>query len=243
MLDAAQWKLLVASYPGLSELDAGLAARLTSQGRPFRARGGVVLFEEKDFCTAYPLIVAGTVRAVKSGASGKEILLYRVRAGEHCLLSAIGLVAGWRHSGRAVAEGTTAGVVVPGDLFRAMMRSGGRFSADVYMALARRVDVLVGLIEQISLLNIHQRLAALLLASGREVRATQQELADDLGCARENLSRALGRLRRQGFVRVERSRIAVLDVPALSSIATAKEPEVAARPRRRSAARPPGAHA
>jgi CRP/FNR family transcriptional regulator len=113
--------------------------------------------------------------------------------------------------------------VIPADLFRALMQSADRFSADVFRALARRIDVLVGLIEQISVLSIDQRLAALLLTRGREIRATHQELADELGCARENLSRALGRFRRSGLVQLSRSRVVVLDAAALTSIAAPKQ--------------------
>lgn len=224
VLDPSRVKPLLAAYPGLGELAPDVAVRLQSECASFRAADRDVLLEEEDFCTAYPLIVAGSARVVKCGVSGREIVLYHVRAGEYCLLSAVGLLAGTRHPARAIAEGKTSGVVVPADLFRDLMRSPGRFSAEVFSAVARRIDVLVGLIEQISILHVDQRLAVLLLSRGHEIRATHQDLADEIGCARENVSRALGHFRRHGFVRLGRGRVTVLQTGPLTSIAAAERP-------------------
>jgi len=190
----------------------------------FRANDRDTLFDEAAFCTAYPLIVSGSARVIKAGTTGREIILYHVGAGEHCLLSALGLLAGSRHPARAIAEGWTSGVVVPADLFRDLVQSGGEFRNQVYAAAARRVGLLIRLIEQISILSIDQRLALLILSRGSEIRATHQDLADEIGCARENVSRALGRFHRSGIVGLGRRRITVLDTAPLISIAASRAP-------------------
>lgn len=230
MLDRARLERLHAAYPGLKELEPRLLQRVGSESEPFRAADGGVLFEEEDFCTAFPLIDAGSARVVKTGVSGREIILYHLRAGEYCLLSAVGLLANRRHPARAIAEGRTAGAVLPAALFRDLMRSEGRFSAEVFGAVAERVGLLVRLIEQISILNVDQRLAMLLLSRGREIRATHQDLAGEIGCARENASRALGRFRRRGIVRLDRGRVVVLDAGSLTAIAAAQSPAVPRAP-------------
>jgi CRP/FNR family transcriptional regulator len=221
VIDRTSLKRLLVAYPGLRELEGPLGRRLATECTFFRVPDRAILFEEEDFCTAYPLIVSGSARVVRAGVTGREIVLYHVGAGEHCLLSALGLLAGWQHSARAVAEGRTSGAVIPGHLFRDVMRSDARFSTDVFAAAACRVDVLVRLIEQISILNIDQRLALLILSRGREIHATHQDLADELGCARENVSRALGRFHRKGIVVLGRGRVEVLDEAPLRSIAAA----------------------
>lgn len=223
MIDRFQLDRLSEAYPGFRELEPELSRRVSAEGAMFRARDRDVLFREEDFCSAFPLIVAGSARVVRSGTSGREIVLYHVRSGEYCLLSAVGLLAGSRLPARAIAEGRTSGVVVPMGLFLDIVRSSGGFHAELFGAIARRVEVLVRLIEQISVLTIDQRLAMLLLSRGRELGATHQDLALEIGCARENVSRALERFQRSGIVRLGRGRIDVLDAGPLVSIASAKD--------------------
>ena len=237
MIDRHRLERVLSAYPALREASRETQARIAAEGTFLDATDRNVLFQEQEFCTAFPLILSGSARVVRSGSTGREILLYHVAAGEFCLLSAVGLLAGSRHPACAVAEGRTAVAVLPPTLFRDLMCSTGRFATDVLGAVARRVDLLIRLIEQISLLSIDQRLALLIVSHGPEVRATHQALADEIGCARENVSRALSRFHRKGIVSLGRGRVRVLDLRPLTAIAATKG-STPAPPRRRPPPRP-----
>lgn len=73
------------------------------------------------------------------------------------------------------------------------------------------------LVEQATYFRLDQRLATLILASGSPLNKSHQEMADDLGVSRENVSRALSELRGRGWVRLGRRRIDTLDAQALRS--------------------------
>ena len=219
MIDRHRFDRVLAAYPALRETSRELQARVAAEGTFFEATDRDVLFQEREFCTAFPLIVSGSARVVRSGSNGREIVLYHVEGGEFCLLSTVGILAGSRHPACAIAEGRTAGAVLPPALFRDLVRSTGSFAADVFGSVARRVDLLVRLIEQISILSIDQRLALLILARGPDVRATHQALADEIGCARENVSRALERFHRKGIVSLGRGRVRILNARPLTAIA------------------------
>lgn len=224
MIDRHRFERVLAAYPSLRETSREIQARVAAEGTFFEAADRDVLFQERDFCTAFPMIVSGSARVVRSGAKGREIVLYHVAAGEFCLLSTVGLLAGSRHPACAVAEGRTSGAVLPPKLFRDLALSTGGFAADVFGSVARRVDLLVRLIEQISILSIDQRLALLILSQGPEVRATHQSLADEIGCARENVSRALERFHRKGIVSLARGRVRILNARPLTAIAATSDP-------------------
>ncbi|HKQ62514.1 MAG TPA: Crp/Fnr family transcriptional regulator, partial [Candidatus Polarisedimenticolaceae bacterium] len=199
------------SYPALARLPTELVDGMERTARPLRAVRGGVLFDPGDFGRAYPLLLAGTARLMHLGASRREILLYRLSAGEHCLLSSSALLGGRTYSVRAVAETAVEGLVLPGDLFRRMVQTSEAFARELHVATARRLELLVGVIEQVSFHRLEQRLAALLLTRDSWTETSHRRLADDLGSSRENVSRILEAFQRLGLVRLARRTIVVAD--------------------------------
>jgi len=76
--------------------------------------------------------------------------------------------------------------------------------------------------------RLDQRLAARLLGHGAVLRVTHQHLADDLGTAREIVSRVLGQFGDEGLIRSGRQEIEILDAGRLRERAA---PETAYPPR------------
>ena len=74
-------------------------------------------------------------------------------------------------------------------------------------------------IEELSFRSVDARLAAYLAdRAGGTVAATQQEIATDIGTAREVVSRRLAAFAKGGLVRTERGAVVVLDLPRLTRI-------------------------
>lgn len=80
---------------------------------------------------------------------------------------------------------------------------------------ADRIADLMQLVEAVAFRRLDQRLAALLRERGPTVLATHQQLADELGSAREIVSRLLKHLADDGAIVVRRERIDVLDADVL----------------------------
>lgn len=85
--------------------------------------------------------------------------------------------------------------------------------------MADRMTELMALVEAVAFQRLDQRLAHALLGRGRLVLATHQQLADELGTAREMVSRLLKRLEEQGTVRLGREQVEILDLPRLKALA------------------------
>jgi CRP/FNR family transcriptional regulator len=208
---------LTIAYPSLELLDPPLAAALHSEAVEARVHAGTVVFEAADFCKSYPLLVEGTARVVKIGAGSRDTLLYRLRAGEHCLLSAAGLLARWRFGATVTAESDLRAFVVPAPLFRRLVRDVPEFAHAIHIAIARRLEIVLDLVEQATHFRLDQRVATLLLGRGQRLGASHQELADDLGTSRENISRVLEMFQLKGWVVLGRRRIEVADPSALET--------------------------
>jgi len=209
---------VLAAYPALELLDPSLAAALSAKAVEVRVPVGTVVFEAADFCKGYPLLVDGTARVVKTGAGSRDTLLYRLRAGEHCLLSAAGLLARWRFGATVTAETDLRAFVLPAPLFRRLVREVPEFSHSVYIAIARRIEIVLDLVEQATHFRLDQRIATVLLGHGLRLGASHQELADDLGASRENISRVLEMFQSKGWVVLGRRRIEVANPSALETL-------------------------
>ena len=215
--DPAWLTSLFEAYPTLGDIS-------THQRRTFRslavhvdAPAGATLFEPADFCSRFPFVIRGTARVLKVGGSAPDTLLYRLQPGEHCLLSSAGLLARWRFGARVVAETEVLAAVIPGALFRDLVLDSQAFAHSVHLAVARRLEVVMDLVQQATYFRLDRRIASLILAQGSPLRASHQDLADDLGVSRENVSRVLGGFRDHGWLKLGRRRIEVLDAAALES--------------------------
>lgn len=208
---------LLRAYPALDNLPRALLEQIHRHGIFVHKNAGDIMFDPADFSTHYPFVLHGIARVLKEGRSAPDTLLYRLPAGEHCLLSASGLMAHWKFGARVVAETETEVVLVPPSLFREMVRQSPEFAHSVYVGIARRIQSVMDLVEQATYFRLDQRLLTMLLASGSPLKKSHQELADDLGVSRENVSRLLSDFRERGWVQLARRRIDILDAAALRS--------------------------
>lgn len=215
-MDPAGWKeALVHSYPVIGRLPEPLVSLILQRGVFVHKQAGETLFEPGDFSIRYPFVLQGVARVLKVGTSAPDTLLYRLPVGEHCLLSASGLLARWRFGARVVAESETKGVVIPGALFRELVEQSPDFAHSVHVGVARRLEAVMDLVEQATYFRLDQRLASLILACGSPVNESHQELANDLGVSRENVSRILSDFRERGWLRLGRRCIDIVDADAL----------------------------
>ena len=93
------------------------------------------------------------------------------------------------------------------------------FRRYVFGIFADRLADLMALAEAVAFQRLDQRLAAALLGHGATLKLTHQALADELGTAREIVTRLLRRFEQQGWVRLGRERIELHDAVALRALA------------------------
>lgn len=204
---------LVAAYPALNDFADALGTLPVH-----RVPASTVLFREQDDCPGFPLIVEGEARIVRSSSHGRELELYRVQAGDICLVSAASLFAQQRLTARGVTTQDTQLVLLPPPLFRQALAHEG-FRDFVLGLFAQRMADLTSLIESVAFQRLDRRLAGTLLGHGRQVHKTHQALADELGTVREMVTRLLHRFEREGMVALSRECITIQDSTALRALA------------------------
>lgn len=199
------------SAPGRARFEQALRARVLGPGQRFLSEGAA--------CESLLFVERGALRVFKTAQSGREITLYRVRAGELCILSLSSLLARTPYTASVCADGETQALELDGATFRALYASEPALQEHVAVQLHRLLTDVMTLVTEVAFRRVDERLRDFLLrASERSatVETTHERLAHELGTAREVVSRLLENLRDDGLVAVARGQVQILDRAALS---------------------------
>ncbi len=209
------------SFPALLDLEPEARAKLGQAARIVEAPVGTIGYREADPCNAYVMRLAGRSRVYKISDTGREILLYRVAAGETCVLTTTCLLGRSHYPASTVVEEDIRDVVVPAATFHQLMVESEVFRRFVMSNYGDLISELIVLVDEVAFHSIASRLAGLLADGARQggvVTATHQQLAAELGSAREVVSRQLKEFERQGLLRLGRAQIEVVDMDALRKL-------------------------
>jgi len=213
---------LLQGFPFFSELPAARLEALLGEAQLLRAPAGDVLFDAKQPCRGFPLVLSGSVRVFKAGPNGREILLYRVEPGQSCILSGGCLLGHSDYTAAGVAESEVEILSLPPAQFHELMLQFEPFRRYVFGSYGERLSEVMELVEEVAFRRLDARLAQTLIRRGPVIEGTHQALADELGSVREIVSRLLRSFEQQGWVRLGRERVTVLDPKGLSELASAR---------------------
>lgn len=212
---------LFALVPYLAELDPSASAVVATSMILLRYETDEMIFVEGEPCAGLYVIQAGWVKAVKSSLDGREQVLDFVGPGE--AFNTYGVFASDANPASAIALEQTELYLIPRDTLLRLLETRPALARMVIRDLARRVQHLLALVEDLSLRTVESRLARYLLqtASGdilwRQRWATQAEIAARLGTVPDVLNRAFRDLAEDGLISMDRQRIVLLDREALES--------------------------
>lgn len=193
----------------LEPLKGALRKEAFEQVRHVQFPAGTTLFTAGDHCQGLPLIITGRVKVQMTGLSGNSIVLYRIDPDDICTLSIGCLMTGRAYRAEAIAEEVVEAAILPRGLFDRLMSESSEFRLGIMESYGRRLDNLMLLVEEVAFRRMDQRLEEWLEVHvvGGSVAITHQELAFELGTAREVISRLLKELERRGKIILSRGRI------------------------------------
>jgi CRP-like cAMP-binding protein len=197
-------------------LDADERVALARRGRSRAVPEETELFLEGDACREIQILLSGRVRLWRMTGDGHVLVLRVCEAGE--VLGQMSAIDDGSHSISATTEEPCRLLQIPAGAFREQLQQKPSLALRLAAVLAQRVRSLSDELEAMKFASIGERVLGVLAkraAGRREIRVTHQQLADQVGSTRENVSRVLGLLRDRGVLRLGRGRIEILDHEAL----------------------------
>ena len=209
-------------FDGLSKLDPKTRDYLTANSKVVKVPAKTTIFGPGKSPQNMLFLLDGTVRVQQSSDSGHEIVLYRIHAGESCVLTTACLLAYEDYSAEGISETDVSAAAIPRKVFDELVATSDGFRNFVFAAFSKRITNLFLMIDEVAFQRLDVRLAHKLveLAAGADtIAATHQNLSAELGTAREVISRQLQEFQRRGWIEQSRGKIAILQRKGLENLA------------------------
>ena len=175
-------------------------------------------------CSGVILIRSGSLRLYMLSEEGKEITLYRLHAGDLCMLSASCVLQSITFDVLVDAEENSECYVINGAAFAAVARRNSDIRIFALELAVSRFSDVMWVMQQILFMSMDRRLAIFLCdesarLNSNVIELTHEQIAKYMGSAREVVSRMLKYFAAEGLVEVSRKGVRLLDKPRLRALA------------------------
>lgn len=213
-------------FSGLDDEHLAEVAAIATR-RPFVR--GESLFSEGEPATGFYLLAQGSMKLCKVSPDGKEKVLHFVHPGETFAEAAFFGDGKYPAEARATEKGEA--IFFPREGFMGLLERNPRFSLNLIVSLSLMLRRFARQIEELTFAEVPARLAAHLVELAERKSTVFQgttyldldvkkgELASRLGTVSETLSRAFRKLKEEGLIEVEGSRVVIYDREKLAAAA------------------------
>lgn len=203
---------VLSRFDFIGQLPAAERARAVEMARLAKISRRARFYRQGQAIDQLGLVGAGSIRVFRIGENGREITLYHVRAGETCLVNLLSVLLSREACASAQAEEVVTAVLLPGEMARDWIRTSDTFRKYAFDNMGQRLIDVMTLVEAIAFGKMDHRLAEYLRQRAgveSKIVTTHEEIASDLGTAREVVSRLLSSFAQQGAIALSRGCIRV----------------------------------
>lgn len=173
-----------------------------------------------DNCKGLMTVLSGSLRIYIVSDEGREVTLFRVFAGEMCVLSASCLMDTIAFDVLIEATEDTEVLVLPSVSLKRIMQNNPYVELFLYKTATEKFSDVMWTMQQILFKKIDQRVAEFLLAeynnsNSNTLAITHDEIARYIGSAREVVTKVLKYMAQCEAIELKRGKIIVRDIEKL----------------------------
>ncbi|MEQ1585259.1 MAG: Crp/Fnr family transcriptional regulator [Cyclobacteriaceae bacterium] len=192
-----------------------LKDEVSTYGQLKKFPAGSVIQQEDSYIKAIPLVLNGSLKVMRTDTDGHEILLYYIIPGESCIMSFLGGIHNETSKIKAIVEEDAEILFIPVEKASEWVKKFPEWSDFIFRLYHKRFEELLTAVNAIAFHKLDTRLLQLLkqkaeLYQSKEIKITHQQLADELGTAREAVSRVMKQMENEGLVQLFRNKITLL---------------------------------
>jgi len=182
-----------------------------------------ILFSLGDTCEGLYVVLEGRTRAVRHGSDGREQVIHEDRP--FSTYPEVAVFDNGPNPSSVVAVENSVLLFIPKSRIKKFCLQHPEVAMSALEVLSKRLRKATGMVEDLSLKDVSQRLAEFLLEQVRleigtqehlELRHSNQQIADTIGTVREVVSRAFTKLQRKNWILKEGRSVEILDLEALA---------------------------
>ena len=215
----AKWRDVL---PELEKSADEIACNLLDAANIISLPKKTTVFQQGDACNNYLIVLDGKVKVFTRAENGREIVLYHLNKGDSCVLTTSCLFGNKNYPAEGETETAVSALAIPANQFNKALQQSTTFRELVFSAFSSHLSNLITLVEEVAFGKLDVRLAKYLVKQCDDkntLSSTHQNIATELGTAREVVSRQLKELESKGYITISRGYIKINDVDALQNIA------------------------
>ncbi len=195
---------------------------------------GTLVCQYGQQCESLVIILQGQVKVFRPAASGHSLTLYYVNENESCILTASCILNVMPFPAYAETVTEVQGLAIPPDKVKQWLQQEPLWQQYIFGLLSQRMAGLINLVDALAFQGLDERLAGWLLAQvsleyddiqkqnqTMKIKITHQLIAEELASSREVISRRLKEFEQNGWIRLGRGSIQVVDHSALKCLSLA----------------------
>ncbi|MBD3615036.1 MAG: Crp/Fnr family transcriptional regulator [Gracilimonas sp.] len=165
-----------------------------------------------------PIVIKGSLKVMQSDDDYREMVLYYLQPGDTCVMSFLAALYNDTSKVKAIAEEETEVVFITIEKVRELMSKDPKWLNYVFQIYHKRFEELLGVVNAIAFKKMDERLLQFLqkkakVSGSKDIKITHEQLAQELGTAREVISRLLKQMETEGLVELGRNRISLTEHP------------------------------
>lgn len=176
---------------------------------------GTVLFDSTS-CKGVLVVISGVVRVYIMSESGREITLYRLFEHDVCTLS-ISCIMGTMPMQAMIKTDTDCRIAtLSNDIFSELHEKSPEIQKLMLSTMNARLNDVMWVVEQVAFKGMDRRIGEFLLTRPSPIiYSTHEEIAAELGTAREVVSRMLKYFEKNGYIELSRGKLKLIDAGGL----------------------------
>jgi CRP/FNR family transcriptional regulator, anaerobic regulatory protein len=201
--------------------DAKAVQSLASVASVSAAAAGAKLFASGDVCENFVIIESGQARVQLSTKAGRNVTLFRLQPGQSCALTTSCLLSESPYYAEGIAETGVKLITIPSSAFREALQASPDMMRFLLADYAGRIAEMTALVDRLTSRDLSADLAEFLLIKAdrsQTISLSHKSIANELGTAREVVSRKLKDWEKQTWVELHRGTLKVLNREALGRL-------------------------
>lgn len=208
------------NLPFFKDLSKNEVEKLFSSSYIQNYSKGEFIYSKDKACTGVLLVIDGQLRSFLSSYSGKEITLFRLFDLDICMLSASCVFQNLTCDINLEAERDSSVIIIDSNFFKDLSSKNINVQNFFLNLTQNKLSEVMNVLEQVVFFSLDNRLSNYLinqyyLNNSNDIYITHDSIANDLGSAREIISRMLKRFEKDNLVKLSRGVIKIVDIEKL----------------------------
>ena len=211
------------NLPFFNDLSDGELNKLLSESYIKKFKKGELVHSKKSTCTGIVLVLDGQLRSYMSSNTGKEITLFRLFERDICILSSSCVYQNLTYNINLETEKDSLVIIIDSKFFKELSNNNINIQNFFLTITQDKLSEIMWVLEQVVFFNLDSRLADFLINQyyindSKKINLTHDIIANNLGSAREVISRMLKRFENDKMVKLSRGNIEIIDIKKLKSL-------------------------